>query len=430
MRSSRAAVDLIVAQEVSSKEVYEKRYQRPEWPKNVSGITVGIGYDIGYSTPDRVLSDWKDFLDPSMIRAMQRCCGVTGMSAHDLLPQVKHQILVPWDAAMAVFIKKDMPKWEAIVLKAVPGSEKLPAGCFGVLTSLAYNRGASFSKTGDRYKEMRDIRLHVATGQWDVVPDDIRSMKRIWAGQAGVEGLLKRREAEADLWEASLAAYHPLPDDEELPGKIDTGDERDDVTPVGNEVPVDGELNVQPTKAAYSLEVELIQRTLIDMKYFEVGDPDGLIGGKFVAGVAAFMTDRGKDPNKGKITAELRAELDIAKKEKLANGQPWSRPIAPSRANATTTDLAPKIASVNLLWYQQVGAWILGVPSFLAAGFKAVFGDQPTPQGYVQAVKDFFGTLPTEFYWLGVAGLALWIFVSAKKAQDATVKDYQSGKIN
>jgi len=35
---------------------------------------------------------------------------------------------------------------------------------------------------------------------------------------------------------------------------------------------------VQPTKVVYSLEVELIQRTLIDMKYFEVGDPDGLIG--------------------------------------------------------------------------------------------------------------------------------------------------------
>ena len=432
MRSSKAAVDLIVAQEVSSKELYIKRYQRPTWPKNVSGVTIGIGYDLGYSTADIILTDWKDFLDPGMIKQMQRCAGVTGVSARDLCTQVKMQVLIPWDAAMAVFMTRDMPKWEAIVLKALPGSEKLPAGCFGVVTSLAYNRGASFSKAGDRYKEMRDIRMHIASGQWDAVPDDIRAMKRIWEGQPGVEGLLARRDAEADLWEASLAAHHPLPDDEhvDLPGHVDTGDDRDDVTPVGNEPPVEDQLNVQPTKASYSLEVELIQRTLIDMKYFEVGDPDGLIGGKFVAGVAAFMTDRGKDPNKGRITPELRAELDVAKKEKLANGQPWSRPIAPSRANATTTDLAPKVASVNFIWYQKIGAFLLGVPSFIAAGFKAVFGEQATPQGYAQAVKDFFGTIPAEFYWLGVAGLAVWIFMAAKKAQDATVKDYQSGKIN
>jgi hypothetical protein len=432
MRSSKAAVDLIVTQEVSSKELYVKRYQRPTWPKNVSGVTIGIGYDLGYSTADTVLNDWKDFLDPGTIRVLQRCVGVTGVSARDLCAEVKQQVIVPWDAAIAVFMTHDMPKWEATVVKAVPGSEKLPAGCFGVLTSLAYNRGASFSKAGERYKEMRDIRMHVASGQWDAVPDDIRAMKRLWAGQKGVEGLLARRDAEADLWEASLASHHPLPEDgnDDLPGHVDTGDDRDDVTPVGNGSPPEEQLNVQASRATYSLEVELIQRTLIDMKYFEVGEPDGLVGGKFVAGVAAFMTDRGKDPNKGKITPELRAELDVAKKEKLASGQPWSRPIAPARANATTADLAPKVASVNFIWYQKIGAWLLGVPSFFAAGFKAVFGDQPTPQGYVQAVKDFFGTLPTEFYWLGVAGLALWIFVSAKKAQDATVKDYQSGKIN
>jgi hypothetical protein len=257
-------------------------------------------------------------------------------------------------------------------------------------------------------------------------------MKRIWAGQHGVEGLLTRRDAEADLWEASLASGHPLPDDEDAPGRVDTGDERDDVTPAGNDPAVTSEapLNIQAPKATYSLEVELIQRTLIAMNYFDVGEPDGLVGGKFVAGVAAFMTDRGKDPNKGKITPELRAELDAAKKEKLSDGRPWTRPIAPARANATTADLAPKVASVNFVWYQKIGAFLLGVPSFIAAGFKGVFGDQATPQGYAQVVKDFFGTIPSEFYWLGVAGIAVWIFMAAKKAQDATVKDYQSGKIN
>lgn len=430
MRSSKAAVDLIVAQEVSSKATYEKKYQHPEWPGVASGVTVGVGYDLGYSTKDRILADWKDYLEPGTVSVMQRCAGVTGQQAHALLSQVRAQIVVPWDAAMAVFMNHDMPKWEAIVTKGVPGAEKLPAGCFGVLVSLAYNRGASFSKQGDRYREMRDIRLHVAGGQWDLVSEDIRSMKRIWAHDPAAQGLVKRREAEAVLWDASLAAYHPLPEeaDDGDTGRMDSGDEREDVTPEGNGA--DKDLNVQEPHVDRSLEVELIQRTLIDMHYFEVGDPDGLVGGKFVAGVAAFMTDRGKDPNKGRITPELRAELDAAKKEKLVDGRPWSRPIAPARANATATDLAPKVASVNFIWYQKVGAFLLGVPSFLTAGFKAVFGEQSTPQGYVQAVKDFFGSIPPEFYWLAVAGVALAVFVAAKKAQDATVKDYQSGKIN
>ena len=40
MRSSQAAFDLIVAQEVSSKAYYEKNYRRPEWPGEQSGATV------------------------------------------------------------------------------------------------------------------------------------------------------------------------------------------------------------------------------------------------------------------------------------------------------------------------------------------------------------------------------------------------------
>jgi hypothetical protein len=432
MRSSRAAVDLIVAEEVSSKEVYIRKYQHPEWPGGASGVTIGIGYDLGFATPARILSDWKDYLAPNVIQAMQSVAGLTGTAAKDALAEVRSQIVVPWDAAMAVFMKVDMPKWEDLVLRAVPGSDKLPAGCFGVLASISYNRGAAFSKSGDRYQEMRDIRTHVASSAWDKVPGDIRSMKRLWPN---VTGLKNRREHEALLWEASLAAHSPSPA-EEPSNRIDTGDERDDlddskvVTPVGNTPVVDDTPNVQPPKGSYSLEVKLIQLQLIDMKYFEVGDPDGIVGGKFVAGVSAFMTDRGKDPNKGKITPELRAELDTAKRDNLADGRPWSRPIAPSRANATATDLAPKVASVNHVWYQKLLAYVLGAPAFLTAGFKGVFGDQSDPTSYITAVKNFFGAIPPELYWLAVAGVAGAIFYQAKKTQDATVKDYNSGKIN
>jgi hypothetical protein len=441
MRSSRAAVDLIVSHEVTSKAVYERKYQRPEWPGVASGLTVGIGYDLGYNTAEDILHDWSPYLSPAVIRAMQRYAGLKGASAHAHLAEARQSISVPWEAAMAVFMGVSLPKFEAMALRACPGSEKLPAGCFGVIASLTYNRGASFTKARtqndhqDRYREMRAIRAHIASGMWASVSSDIRAMKRLWPG---VSGLLRRRDEEADLWDASLRAtqqYSPVVD---VTNRIDTGDDKDEggeqdegdvldpVTPEGNPQTI----NVQPERAEYSLEVELIQRQLIDFKYFEVGDPDGKIGGKFVAGVAAFMTDRGRDPNKGRLTPELKAEIAAAKAEKLPDGRPWSRPIAPSRANATAKDIAPKVESVNQTWYTKLWAYVMGIPAAAIAAFKSIFGDYNDPSSYIYQVKSFFGAIPVEYYAFvaaGIAGIILW---QATKAQNATVKSYNEGKIN
>ena len=423
MRSSRAAVDLIVAHEVTGKEYYVKHYQRPEWPGGMSGITVGVGYDLGYNTPDNILHDWKDYLTPDVIREMQRYAGVTGAAARAALANARQSILVPWDAAVAVFMNISLPKFEAATLRAIPGAEKLPAGCFGVLASLTYNRGASYTKAGERYREMRNIRALVASGNWSAVSAEIRSMKRLWTSAQA--GLLRRRDEEADLWDKSLRA---APQGAPAPGRVDTGDDKDEgddpVTPAGNEPTP----NVQPQHGKYSLEVELIQRQLIEFKYFEVGEPDGLLGGKFVAGVAAFMTDRGKDPNRGRVTPELKAELAAAKMDKLPDGSPWTRPISTARANATAKDIAAKVPSVNATWYTKLLAWITGIPAFVSAGLQSLFGDDKS--SYIGKIKDTLGAVPAEFYLLGVAALAAGIFLAAKAAQDATVKAYNEGKIN
>jgi hypothetical protein len=437
MKSSRAAVDLIVEFEIGSKALYDKKYRRPEWPGVQSGITVGIGYDLGYNAADTILNDWSNFLPPNVVRLMQKYAGITGSAAKAKLHEAKMNIDVPWDAAMAVFMKTSLPKFEAITQRACPGSEDLPAGCFGVLTSLSYNRGASYTKAGDRYREMRNIRAHISNGDYEKVPNEIRSMKRLWPT---VAGLRRRRDAEAKLWEASLKAAPPT--DISARARVDTGDDKEIEVP---EVTSESNLprpqpepgpppptpNVQPQRdARYNMEVELIQRALIDMKYFEVGEPDGIKGGKFVAGVAAFMTDRGKDPNKGELTDALRNEINIAKAQKMPDGTPWSRPIAPARANATAKDIAPTVASVTPTWYAKIGAFIIGIPSAVTGMVKSFFGDKSPPSEYVQPIKDFFGAIPSELYWFAVAAIALGIFLAVKKAQDATVKDYQQGKIN
>lgn len=436
MRSSRAAVDLIVSFEVTSKAVYEKKYQRPEWPGVQSGITVGIGYDLGYNTRDDILRDWSGKLPAQVIASMQKYAGLTGETAQSHLVAARQEIFVPWDAAMAVFMGTSVVKFEAMTLRACPGADKLPAGCFGVLTSLSYNRGASYTKAGERYREMRNIRALVASGRWQDVSAEIRAMKRLWPG---VSGLLRRRDEEAALWDASLKATQSYSPEVPVVNRLDTGDDKsegpdgedvsaqdDPVTPAGN-VTVS---NVQPETAQYSLEVELVQRQLIDFKYFEVGEPNGRAGGKFVAGVAAFMTDRGKDPNKGQLTSQLKAEIAAAKVEKLPNGQPWSRPIAPTRANATAKDIAPKVESVNETWYTKLGAYVMGIPAAAIAAFKSIFGDYNDPASYVYQVKSFFGAIPVEYYAYVAAGVSGFILWRAIKAQKATVNAYNEGKIN
>lgn len=211
---SQEAEDLIIAEEVSSKAVYEKRYTHPEWPGGRSGVTIGIGYDVGAGVKDRaqLSADWKGQISDDMIRALEPCIGVQGDAARALLSSVKNRVTVPWGAAIAVFENVDIPRWSATVRRYLPNCDLLSPDSFGALVSLAYNRGASFTKDGDRYREMRAIRDHMAGKRFDRIAAEFRSMKRLWPNQSE-RGLVARREHEAKLFERGLQqpAAGPLP---------------------------------------------------------------------------------------------------------------------------------------------------------------------------------------------------------------------------
>ncbi len=221
---SDAARDLIVAEEVSSKQTYEARYQRPEWPGGGSGITIGIGYDVGAGVANRAQlnADWGGRIPPGMIEALVPCIGVTGGAAQSRLAAVRRVVSVPWSAAIDVFDSVDVPRWYAICKKALPNFEKLSLDCKGVLVSVAYNRGASFTKNGDRYNEMRAIRSLMAASKFEKIPAELRSMKRLWPSQS-MRGLVLRREHEARLFEQGLKSTvvilppRPVPPPPDIP---------------------------------------------------------------------------------------------------------------------------------------------------------------------------------------------------------------------
>lgn len=207
MRSSQAAFDLIVREEVSSEKVYRSRYQRPEWPGVQSGPTVGIGYDLGQTSAATIRADWGDRVDANTLEAMVSCAGKTGAAGRVHTAKVRNQILIPWEMALDVHKDCVVPRWEARLAKALPNTDALSGDCFGALLSLAFNRGTSFSQAGERYREMRAIKAHMAAERFSAIPAEFRSMKRIWPD---VPGLQARREREAKLFERGLK-QKPIP---------------------------------------------------------------------------------------------------------------------------------------------------------------------------------------------------------------------------
>ena len=201
MISSQAAFDLIVAEEVSSQEVYTKRYRRPEWPGASSGPTVGIGYDLGQTDSKTIRADWLGIVSKPMLDVMAGCSGATGLAGKTKTAQVRNLIDIPWESALAVHKQCVVPRWEARVKAALPNTDKLSGDCFGALLSLVFNRGPSFNSPGDRYREMRAIKQHMTTREFHKIPAEFRSMKRLWPNLIGLQ---KRRDREADLFAKGL----------------------------------------------------------------------------------------------------------------------------------------------------------------------------------------------------------------------------------
>lgn len=199
---SNRAIELIVASEVSSHSTYEKKYQAPTWPTGQSGVTIGIGYDVGYVKPKELEMDWVNYISADQIRALQQACGEKGAAARDLLSTIP-SVQISWDTANAQFRKEMIPRYVGLVEKSLENTPLLKADCLGALVSLVYNRGASFNLKGDRFLEMRQISDAMEAKQFSEIPEYIRSMKRLWG--ANLSGLWIRRDAEADLFESGLA---------------------------------------------------------------------------------------------------------------------------------------------------------------------------------------------------------------------------------
>ena len=391
---SQESFDLIVASEVTSREVYEHRYRQPTYPGVESGVTGGIGYDFGQNTARQTAADWSGKVPDSMVKRLARCAGVIGPAARQLAIDLRADVDIPWDAALEVFSNHDVPRYLGKCYAHCPNFETLSPHCKGAILSIVFNRGPSFDQTGPRYAEMRGIKAAIKSGNLAGVPALIRSMKRLWPG---VHGLQTRRENEAALFERGLREHHNI---------------EPDPTPVPD-----------PEVVAH------VQEQLRNLGYFHVGAPDGSKGSATEAAILAFRHDNGLP-----LTPAIDDELLNA----LLKAQP--KEIPETRANATVHDLREQ-KSATISFTDKIKAWAGklfggGISIGGAGGVLGLVTDQATQVTNAKQAVGALGISPTA--WMIIAGaagvtllvgtVAIGFWYVADKIERQRLYDYRTGK--
>jgi hypothetical protein len=204
---SKKSLDLILEFEVGGGENYYNKFlKNPAWPEGQSGVTIGVGYDLGYVNKSEFSEDWKD-LPKEIFDRLYKVVGIKGYNAKNLIRGLK-DIVIPWDLALKVFNNKTVTKFYNLTRNTFPNFDNLPEDAKGGLVSLVFNRGNALE--GDRRREMKLIRDGMKlVSNYDqkaltFIANQIRNMKRIWIGGSIEKGMSRRRDAEAKIIEESL----------------------------------------------------------------------------------------------------------------------------------------------------------------------------------------------------------------------------------
>lgn len=198
----KEGIDLILEFEVGGGESYYNKYlKHPTWPGYQSGVTIGVGWDLGYNSKMSFDNDWQ-MLSSEIKQRLYPFIGKKGSSVKNLISGIK-DIVIPWNIAYDVFLESTLPKWHNKTINAYEGLERLPKNAQAALTSLVFNRGDLIDGS-DRRKEMRVIKTLVKAEDLQGIADQLRIMKRHWVGTDVEHGINRRREAEAKLIESCI----------------------------------------------------------------------------------------------------------------------------------------------------------------------------------------------------------------------------------
>lgn len=195
MNLSEHGISEIIRWETGGESEYNRH---PEWPGELSGITIGIGFDVGQSGAVETRQSWEKCLPKSTLELLVSVSDKRGEAAQNVLPFVRH-LEIPWADALTVFTETTLPKWYLRTLRIYPQVVDLHGDCAAALVSLVYNRGPSLD--GERRTEMLDIQTALRSGKVGNIPALFEQMTRLWPK---TKGLRTRRLEEAALFQRGL----------------------------------------------------------------------------------------------------------------------------------------------------------------------------------------------------------------------------------
>ena len=127
----------------------------PTWPKGDSGITIGIGYDLGYQTPHQISRAWQGKIPDQELERLIKVSGLKRRAAHRALASVQ-SIQIPLQAAGDVHCAVTLPKYALKTKQVYPGIEKLPADAQSMLDQLVAFCGDAIDKEAAMIASARD----------------------------------------------------------------------------------------------------------------------------------------------------------------------------------------------------------------------------------------------------------------------------------
>lgn len=208
---SDVSVDFLTYHECGGQARYERSFASPVWPGVNSGVTIGIGFDIGHNDESSFAESWRGRVSDADYARLVAYAGVNaGGMGDDAAAEFFQDAIrdladveIPWSVAIDVFADVTLRRYVDLTRGAFEGFGSLSPSCRGALVSLVYNRGTRMTDTpnGISRQEMRDIRDHLSAGDIATIPDDLRRMADRWPS---VPGLQRRRREEAALFEWGL----------------------------------------------------------------------------------------------------------------------------------------------------------------------------------------------------------------------------------
>ena len=175
----------------------------PYWPGGICGVTLGIGWDLGYHNVSELHREWAQLGEADLHR-LEVAAGTKGAPARALIEPLK-SIDVPADVSRHVLETSLHTYYYPFAAGHFPGLQQLPAEAQVVLISLIFNRGISmghepdwrFAKEVDSRWEFRELRRDVQDSDLFAIYTHLGTMKRVWETSGGRGLRIRRRDEQA-----------------------------------------------------------------------------------------------------------------------------------------------------------------------------------------------------------------------------------------